>query len=105
MQLLAVGHVSLEGVLHADRNALRLLLEPTRIDSAGAIAQNTADAARQQGAKLHVPEGGERTDGRDSGGDQTLLRLGSDARQAAHVERPQEARLLAGRDNGQSAGL
>src|SRR5205809_653724 len=45
MQPLAVDEVALERVLDADRDPLRLELEPARIDAACPIAEDCADAA------------------------------------------------------------
>jgi hypothetical protein len=44
VQLRAVGQVTLERVLDADRDPRRLLLEPARIDAARPVAQHAADA-------------------------------------------------------------
>src|SRR5438094_8849014 len=94
VQLPAVGQVSLESVLDADGDALRLAFETARVDSAGAVVQNTPDAAGEHAPELDVPEGGQRADGRDPRGDQALLRLRADSREPPDVEGRQEARLL-----------
>ena len=105
VQPLEVDEVAVERVLDADRDPLRVQLEPARVDPARAIAQQDADAAGQQRTQLLVGQRGERADRRDPDGAQPLLRLRADAGEAPHVERGEEACLLARYDHGQTARL
>src|SRR2546426_11971088 len=105
VQLLALDEISLECVLDADRDALGLELEPTRIDPARAVAQHLADATRQQATQIVVGECRELPDRVDAGGLETPFRLRPDAGKLANVERREKARLLAGNDHDEPSRL
>ena len=105
MQLDTVGQIALEGVLDADRDALRLQLEPARVDAARPVAQDPPDAAGQETPQLGVGKLGQRPDRRHLRGDETLLGLRPDAGEPPDVEGGEKARLASGRHDGEPGRL
>ena len=79
MQLTSVGEIPLEGVLDAERDALRLLLQSARVDSARAFVEHPADASGQHCAELAVTKSGQRADRVHPRGEQAFLGLRADA--------------------------
>ena len=96
VQLRAVGEVALEGVLDADRDALRLQLQPARIDPARAVAENSADAPGKQAAELASPSGRQRADRGDAAGERDaappLARLRAAVRTSNGARKPPRCR-------------
>ena len=70
-----------------------------------AVAQDLADAPRQETSQIVVRERSKPADGFDAGGTQPRLGLRADAGQPAHVERREEAPLLARHDDEETARL
>jgi hypothetical protein len=105
VQLRAVAEVPFEGVFDADRDALCLLVEATRIDAASALLQQAPDTSRKEAPELSLRKRGERANRLDAGGDEALFGLWSDAREPSDVERREEARLVALGNDGEPPGF
>ena len=82
-----------------------MLLQPSRVDSASALVEHAADAARQHCAELPVVQSRQRSDRADAGGEQSFLGFRADARQPPYVEGREKGGLVARGDDGQAARL
>ena len=80
-------------------------LERSRVDAAGAVAQETPDLAGQEPPQVGVGQGRELADRLDACRAQPRLRARADPGERADVERREERRLASGRDDGEPAGL
>ena len=105
VQLSPVGEVALEGGLDADRDPLGGQLELAWIDPARAVAQDSADAAREEAPQIGVAERREGADRLDAGRGQPLLGFRPHSRQAANRERREKGGFRTCRDDGEAARL